>query len=643
MRTLAYVLGLAVAVAIAGPTFAAAGSFPDVPPDHWAYDAVNDLQEKGIIHGYPTGYFDGKKTLTRYEFAVAIDRMLPWIMKNIRIDPSTVQDLISKAGLVKQSELQALEKQLQDALANKADKSEIQRLQKAIDDLKGVSPAEGVAELKKTVDSIRRLVEEFKDDLANIGVEVEAVKKDIKALHDEVNNLKGMMKSVPTFSGTGHIGALGTATRADSLGEAYGFPVAGQHFPFDWDPLTNMPTNNVLHNVGRLSLYDFDLGMKSKIGDDVTAEAVLNVGNYLSWLSGNNTTDDYKVTPWIFDAKMPVTLGPLGSGTLTMGKFPVQYTKYTLMWGPPDYYLFTDKWTQGPYAGGYPVFGALVQTKVGNVDLTTHVATHDNVFFPALPMNTSVGGRATIAAGPGNGKFGVTVLYAGIPATTNAPDRLGVLGADWNGQLAPSFDFGVEYAKYYEIIQGVSRPVDTDNAALDARVHYHKGDLGLMAGYVDIEKNFAAPGYWGRFGRTVNLADVSGPVAEASYTFSPNFTANVGIEAYQKGNTTMMLGYTYPKGNVTRYYGGFEWGFKSDYSFKVEAEQIIWDPDMASRNPAEGYLTFEVGHAWNENASLRLLYQVVDWKGKNVNVPYGTALGTDYKGALVGAQVGVRF
>ena len=27
--------------------------FPDVPPDHWAYNAVNELHQLGIVVGYP--------------------------------------------------------------------------------------------------------------------------------------------------------------------------------------------------------------------------------------------------------------------------------------------------------------------------------------------------------------------------------------------------------------------------------------------------------------------------------------------------------------------------------------------------------------------------------------------------------------
>ena len=50
--------------------------FPDVPENHWAYMMVQDLAYKGIVVGYPDTNFNGDLTLTRYEFAVALDRAI---------------------------------------------------------------------------------------------------------------------------------------------------------------------------------------------------------------------------------------------------------------------------------------------------------------------------------------------------------------------------------------------------------------------------------------------------------------------------------------------------------------------------------------------------------------------------------------
>ena len=46
--------------------------FPDVPENHWAYEAVSRLAGNDIIQGYPDGEFHGERTMTRYEMAEII-------------------------------------------------------------------------------------------------------------------------------------------------------------------------------------------------------------------------------------------------------------------------------------------------------------------------------------------------------------------------------------------------------------------------------------------------------------------------------------------------------------------------------------------------------------------------------------------
>lgn len=51
--------------------------FADVPLGHWAYPALQKLAAAGIVEGYPpTGNYIGQRPMTRYEFAVAIARIL---------------------------------------------------------------------------------------------------------------------------------------------------------------------------------------------------------------------------------------------------------------------------------------------------------------------------------------------------------------------------------------------------------------------------------------------------------------------------------------------------------------------------------------------------------------------------------------
>lgn len=50
--------------------------FPDVPDNHWAYEAVTRLAGNDIIQGYEDGKYHGERTMTRYEMAAIIYKAL---------------------------------------------------------------------------------------------------------------------------------------------------------------------------------------------------------------------------------------------------------------------------------------------------------------------------------------------------------------------------------------------------------------------------------------------------------------------------------------------------------------------------------------------------------------------------------------
>ena len=77
-RLVAYI---AVCAWLATPLCAqpnARGARPEqtVPFEHWAYDACQQLSDLGIVIGYPDGSWRGDRVLTRYEFAMAVSRLV---------------------------------------------------------------------------------------------------------------------------------------------------------------------------------------------------------------------------------------------------------------------------------------------------------------------------------------------------------------------------------------------------------------------------------------------------------------------------------------------------------------------------------------------------------------------------------------
>ena len=63
--------------------------FPDVPENHWAYEAVETMAKTGLVKGYPDGEFKGDRTMTRYEFAQIVYNA---IQAGAEVDARLVQE-----------------------------------------------------------------------------------------------------------------------------------------------------------------------------------------------------------------------------------------------------------------------------------------------------------------------------------------------------------------------------------------------------------------------------------------------------------------------------------------------------------------------------------------------------------------------
>jgi hypothetical protein len=134
-----FVLVIFAATAFANP-------FSDVKFNHWAYDAVSKLAAKGIITGYPDGTFKGTKSVTRYDMAVIIARLMEQV---------------------------------------------------------GVSPSLKAKMSKGDLDSVQKLVVEFADELSLLGVKVTALEDEMSAVKDDLAVLKEDVRTLKATGGQG--------------------------------------------------------------------------------------------------------------------------------------------------------------------------------------------------------------------------------------------------------------------------------------------------------------------------------------------------------------------------------------------------------------------------------------------------------
>jgi hypothetical protein len=175
MKRLWIGLGVAIAMTFAGNAWAQVP--PDVPPGHWAYDAIEELFDLGVLKGYPDGTFKGKVPLTRYEFAIAIRDALAAVRQEIeelRAQISGRQQPGPQGGGTQGEVFTREEKEKLGKIP--ADTAE--RLQKA----------------EEALARINRLATEFQDELASLGVDVESAKRDLTNLRRRVEAIEEELK-----------------------------------------------------------------------------------------------------------------------------------------------------------------------------------------------------------------------------------------------------------------------------------------------------------------------------------------------------------------------------------------------------------------------------------------------------------------
>ena len=67
---------LAAVMAVSATCAFAANPFVDVPTDSWAYKSVVELADAGVIQGVDGQYFQGQRSITRYEAAEMVAKAM---------------------------------------------------------------------------------------------------------------------------------------------------------------------------------------------------------------------------------------------------------------------------------------------------------------------------------------------------------------------------------------------------------------------------------------------------------------------------------------------------------------------------------------------------------------------------------------
>lgn len=634
--------------------------FKDVDQNHWAYQAVENLRAKNIVVGYPDGYFRGKRTLTRYEFAVAIDRLLK---------------SLPNGGTGEKGEKG--DKGDQGEKGDKGDQGE--------QGPPGMTPEE--------VATLRRLTQEFRDELGALGNSVKAINAKLDALGRAVEDLRAQVNAMPKIYGT-----VFTGVRAD---RAHGFYVDkdGRSLTIGSAPgapsLVNSP----------IVLHQFLLGVRANIPGGATVDAAITSNNYKNYLNGNIAVNPefsgLNTNPgsdtYIHHLEVNTPFNGLGRGSkFTIGRYAQKLGHLTL-WKPD-----VDTYFDNPIedTGDYYLDGARLRTNFGSVSLEAFggkFSTVSGTGMVSAPWNSPLAGASVptiFGAAPGvlapigqpyqgqmivDNAFGVSAGFGfnllereghlrltalgltsdqplGTPgaggAFTAGPGftNVLVLGADGDIRIADRLGLTLDWAKS---ITGVSRFRTVNpgqNNAFNATLGYGSGGLNVTAGYRYIDPLFYSPGYWGRIGNWLNPTNIQGPTFRAAYDFSPNFGVNIGGDFFTpaRNRGPVSLG---TDEEVDRALFGVRWGLSKGFNITADYEGVFWALNntrggggAGQFHPTEHYITLGTGYNLTSNTLLKLSYQIGDVDGHRALVS-GVAGGGSarYNFNVFTGQVAVKF
>jgi hypothetical protein len=433
--------------------------------------------------------------------------------------------------------------------------------------------------------------------------------------------------------------------------------------------------------------------------------ADINFGNYIPEYLGGVVTDYVRAertvasrTPGLYpgsefnttDAFFPYYMYAEAGfcyGNFRVGRFPLQYTPYTLRKIDVDSYTFIEKTDDG----NYPLDGAAFDAKLWgnkvNINGFASKTDQNTVLGIGLVSQPTIGLYAPLPAGvtpadvpgwEGVAPFHVAGGHAmgGLPSITQVAGARAVIGTPWQGNLGltyikaagpsgtvavPAYDgsqlyganlnaqFGklgvaAEWAMTNTTSDTGLAIINDDNMAWDGRLSYGLGKLGIDAGYRRVERNFAGPGYWDKVGMWTNPSNVTGPYAKFTYALNP--TINILAEgAFYNAADTFATGLPAvlddEDDTVWTARGGLTWGFSNANTIGLGANFVRWDPEEAGATTTdELYWNIGWSYQFNPSAGFNLSYQIIDYSAGAVAAPYGT---TDYKGAVAVAQFKARF
>lgn len=646
-KTFKYAVSVVLGAAMVTPAFAQRDNFPDVQDTHWAYEAVARLKKEGIITGYPDGTFQGKRMITRYEMATLL-YALYMNLKNV----TDGLDAQIKALDAKVNEM----KNNQGGGGTPPDDSA--QLRDAINSLK-----KDVASMKSWGDDItnlKRMSATYEKELSQMGVDVEAMKKDLADLSKRVTALEGRKGSI-AISGDANffMGANSKGNAGSGVINSDGRYFQGTGTGAGLDTLT------VLHELG------LKFATTNETGTNVVAELV--AGNMVGGGSGfinQSGTSSLHATPYngggsltsVYLHRLYATLND-GIGGLN---FDAKVGRQGFNLGSwigqrPDNTTFfsNDRYDNGEFAmdGASFRFGLGANTDLGLfIGQTSNMA--GNVGIPIQPImigepqTTITGSTAALGVARamgatlgfkigenGNLKLAFVDYDSNTSANTPVSNRLEVYGADLDYKLSSNIGLSAGTGRSQFKNGTSSVAFGNKNTRTNVGVNFTAGGLGIDAAYAEIGNAYVAPGNWNKIGIYHNLNDLKSTSVKAKYAVNDKFTLRGG---YMKGDQISVANSEAVKSTTF----GADFRINSNWSLSADYEDSRFQGGYVTDGaaPQFKFTTLGFGYDMGANTMFKLFYQNTDITGIGAGSPFfGLTTAGAIKGATFGAQFSVKF
>jgi hypothetical protein len=645
-RTLKFAFGVVLGLGLVMP--AAAQNFPDIPDNHWAYEALANLKGK-ILFGYPDGLYRPARPMSRAEFAVAVNQLYQMMMAKDNQLQSAIDALTQRVTALEGRPVGqgGVTRQEFDAL-----KRQVDEMQTRLNSMQAWG---------QDIANLKRLATEFERELAAQGVDIDAMKRDFADLAARVAKLEAGGGSGLPFNMHGDGNFVVTAGHStDSL---FGMTKTGR--------ITGIGINDMDGDAVGMTqdldvFHEFNVTMDGKAGENVSWNASLNFGNMLGWYDYQNFGDmnsqgaGEPINDWednflyIDELNAMFDTSVAGQGfSATVGRF--RHSAGAFFMARPDYTEFysNDRWDNGEFI----MDGAKLNFDFGSVDLTVLAARNSSRYAigshapemnlmmhdlgdDEFTVDATLGFELGAALG-GNGNLRGVYYLQDSWSVDSGMNRMSTYGGELNYKFG-SVDF---YGVYSQTDFGYNTNVmlDTDNAAWAGWLAYNADNWGFDAGYARVEGNFGAFGSWGRLGTQWNPSNIEGFGGGLWFKFNDRIKLMAGAAMFDGAEDTSGL-FGLPittDDQVQSYHIGLDYMLNSAWNLNLGYENVKWDFD-AGTDPSQRWYNIGLSHNLSDSAQLKIMYLMsdVDFKGVGALDPFGA---DRYKGGILSTQMTFKF